>query len=213
MGSSTRHAGTCPGIPMTHSTDHDDLDAALRRCGSHWRGAQAHGLLCGRLAVHGAEAAGGWLAQVLESVDPANVLRDECESALEGLFQQTWQQLAERQSEFELLLPDDAEDPEQRTRAIADWCEGFLHGLVSEDHDEAVRKRLASEPLSDLIRDMLEITRATVGEDDDETTESAYAELVEYIRVATQLAYEELAETRTTPVTPGTMGGSSDTIH
>ena len=57
-------------------------------------------------------------------------------------------------------------------------------------------KRLASEPLADIIKDLVEISRATAGDDDDEGSESAFAELVEYLRVAAQLAYEELAEFR-----------------
>jgi uncharacterized protein YgfB (UPF0149 family) len=41
---------------------------------------------------------------------------------------------------------------------------------------------------------MLEMTRATADDDiDDEDSEQAYVELVEYIRVAAQLAFEELA--------------------
>ena len=198
---------------MALVTDHDELEAALRRCGSHWGSAQAHGLLCGRLAVHGAEGAGSWRDQVLESLDPADALRAECEIALDELFQETWRQLAERRSEFELLLPNEAEALAIRAQALADWCEGFLHGLVSQNHSEAIRKHLATEPLSDLIRDMLEITRATVGDDDEETTESAYIELVEYIRVAAQLAYEQLEEVRGTPLSPESIGGSSDTLH
>ena len=44
---------------------------------------------------------------------------------------------------------------------------------------------------------MLEITRATVEDDsDDASNEEAYVELVEYLRVAAQLTYEELAEFR-----------------
>ena len=80
---------------------------------------------------------------------------------------------------------------------MAHWCEGFLHGLVSAKHGDALKERLAAEPLADIIRDMLEITRAAAGEDDDaESDEAAYAELVEYLRVAAQLTYEELAEIR-----------------
>ena len=44
---------------------------------------------------------------------------------------------------------------------------------------------------------MLQITRAAADEDsDDETNEEAYADLVEYLRVAVQLTYEELVEFR-----------------
>ena len=194
---------------MTHSTDYNELDAALRRCGSHWTGAQSHGLLCGRLAIHGEAAAAAWRDQVLEGLDPADALRVECEMLLDDLLRSTWQQLAERQSEFELLLPDDEDEATVRTRALADWCEGFLHGMVAEKNNAAIRERLAAEPLADVIRDMLEITRATVGEEDDEeTNEAALTELVEYIRVAAQLAYEELADLREGDVPP-----APDTLH
>jgi uncharacterized protein YgfB (UPF0149 family) len=44
---------------------------------------------------------------------------------------------------------------------------------------------------------MLQLTRAAVeDESDEETNEAAYAEIVEYVRVAAQLTYEELAEFR-----------------
>ena len=182
---------------MQATIDYDELEAALRRAGSTWEVAQAHGLLCSRLAAEGQVAGAGWLGQVLEGTDRDNALRQECEVLLDGVFAESYRQLAERQSAFELLLPDDESSAERRTEALAHWCEGFLHGLVSGRRNEAVRKRLAEEPLADLIRDMLQITRAVADEDDSaEANERAYAELVEYVRVAAQVAYEELAELR-----------------
>jgi uncharacterized protein YgfB (UPF0149 family) len=177
--------------------DHNELDAALRRCGSTWNAGQTHGLLCSRLALAGAEGASRWLKQVLADTDPENTLCTECQAMLEALCTLTWQQLSERQSDFMLLLPDDDDSAQVRTEAMGQWCEGFLHGLVSETHGDKLRERLASDPLSDIIKDLLEITRATVGEEADEkATDNAFAELVEYLRVAAQLTYEELAEFR-----------------
>ena len=44
---------------------------------------------------------------------------------------------------------------------------------------------------------MLQITRASADDESDtESDEQAYAEIVEYLRVAAQLAYEELADLR-----------------
>ena len=81
--------------------------------------------------------------------------------------------------------------------ALGHWCEGFLHGLVAAEHSDALRERLAAEPLSDIIKDLLQITRAGLDEEsDEEDNESAYVELVEYVRVAAQLCYEELADLR-----------------
>jgi uncharacterized protein YgfB (UPF0149 family) len=177
--------------------DHNELDAALRRCGSTWNAGQTHGLLCSRLALAGAEGASRWLAQVLTDTDPENTLCTECQAMLEALCTSTWQQLSERQSDFMLLLPDDADSAQVRTEAMGQWCEGFLHGLVSEAHGDELRERLASDPLSDIIKDLLEITRASVGEEaDEQATDNAFSELVEYLRVAAQLTYEELAEFR-----------------
>ena len=185
---------------MEQAVNHDELDAALKRCGASWDAGQVHGLLCSRLAVLGADAGIGWLDQVLEGSDPDTVLRRECESMLDALYTYTHRQLAERQSDFEPLLPDHSDSTNIRADAIARWCEGFLHGLVSGSPDDILKERLANEPLSDIIKDMLQISRATVDEEtDDETNESAYAELVEYLRVAVQLTYEELAEFRSPP--------------
>jgi uncharacterized protein YgfB (UPF0149 family) len=176
--------------------DHNELDAVLRRCGSTWNAAQVHGLLCSRLALVGADGASRWLNQVLADTDPDNALRTECATMLEALWVTSSQQLSARQSDFVVLLPDD--DPAQlRAAAMGQWCEGFLHGLVSEQHGDGLKERLASDPLCDIIKDLLQITRATADDDrDDERSENAFAELVEYLRVATQITYEELADFR-----------------
>ncbi len=182
---------------MHEKVDHDRLDEALKRCGASWDAAQTHGLLTGRLAVAGVSAGPEWLRQVLEGTDESDALRAECQEMLDTLYQSTFWQLSERLSEFAPLLPDDDNDAGERTAAMAHWCEGFLHGLVSAKHGDEVRDRLAAEPLADIIRDMLQITRAEFdGTADDETNEAAYVELVEYLRVAAQLAYEELSEIR-----------------
>ena len=197
---------------MNQKVEHDALDETLRRSGASWDAAQAHGLLTGRLAVAGVPAGPQWLLHVLEGVDESNALRRECETMLDSLYQSTYWELSERLSEFTPLLPDDNSDASVRTRAMAHWCEGFLHGLVSAQHGDALRDRLATQPLADIIRDMLQITRAEVDDDiDDETNEAAYVELVEYIRVAAQLTYEELSEFRNTDDSPDP--GNADTVH
>lgn len=182
---------------MDEKVDHDTLDAALKRCGASWDAAQTHGLLTGRLAVSGVSAGPDWLVHVLEGTDETDALRLECQKMLDTLYQSTFWQLSERLSDFVPLLPDDDCDAAGRTMAMAHWCEGFLHGLVSAQHGDDLRNRLAAEPLADIIRDMLQITRADVDDEmDDETNEAAYVELVEYMRVAAQLAYEELSDIR-----------------
>lgn len=186
---------------MTTNIDHDQLNDALKRAGSTWNAAQAHGLLSGRLAVAGSAAGPGWIAQVLEGSDPPNALGKECEPLLEKLLQSTHRDLSERLSQFAPILPDDSDSRALRAEGLAHWSEGYLHGLVSAKHGDAVRKRLAAEPIAGIIKDLLAMTQATVDDGADrEQDEVAYAELVEYLRTAAQVVYEELALLR--PETP-----------
>jgi hypothetical protein len=197
---------------MDEKVDHDALEDALSRCGASWDAAQTHGLLTGRLAVSGVAAGPDWLLQVLEGTDESNAQRAACQQMLDTLYQATYWELSERLSEFMPLLPDDQTDAALRTVAMAHWSEGFLHGLVSAQHGDALRDRLAAEPLADIIRDILQITRAELDEATDaETNEAAYAELVEFLRVAAQLAYEELADIR--DANRQSKADSPDTMH
>jgi len=177
--------------------DHDLLNDALKRCGASWTAAQTHGLLSSRLAVGGVRGAAESLGQVLDGAAKTDALRTECENMLVTLSRSTHEAFTERLSRFEPLLPGDDDRADVRTEALAHWCEGYLHGLVSGEHDATLKERLAAEPLADIIKDMLQITRAAVDEDEDEDShEEAYVEIVEYLRVAAQLFYEELAELR-----------------
>lgn len=197
---------------MEQGIDHTALEHALKRCGATWDAAQTHGLLSGRLAIGGAGSGFEWLGQVLEGTDPADAQRTECEAMLVALFEATYRQLAERLSEFEPLLPDDHDSTAIKATALARWCEGFLHGLVSADQGVALRERIAAEPLADIVKDMLQIARASADDDDNaESDEQAYTELVEYVRVATQLAYEELSAVR--HVADQSVAGGSDALH
>ena len=125
----------------------------------------------------------------------------------------TYKALSERQSEFEPLLPDESEPLPLIAAAMAQWCEGFLHGLVSNVTDEALKQTLADEPVSDIIKDMLEMTRVAVDDDVPEENEEALTELVEYLRVASQLVYEVLSELRHRAALPAASIQNSDTMH
>jgi uncharacterized protein YgfB (UPF0149 family) len=194
---------------MTSSIDHNEVGAVLRNAGSDWSAAQAHGLLCSRLAVLGAEGGPDWFRLVLPEASADSVSHGDALALLDDLYNNTYRQLSERQSEFDLIMPGEGETDSVIATALAEWCEGFLHGLVSDVKGEALKKTLAAEPLSDIIKDMLEMTRASADDDDD--NEEALTELVEYLRVAAQLVYEELAELRRPQENPPVP--ESDAIH
>ena len=139
------------------------------------------GLLCARpdqdeneLATHlAALQVGDWSSErILDQLGPAlKVLKSE---------------LSDTDMGFRLLLPSEDRPLSERTRCLAFWCSGFLTGFG------AAGPVIESEEAGDALRMIEQIARAaTDPESDQEEEESAYAELIEFVRVAVLLLREE----------------------
>ena len=155
--------------------------------------AEAHGTLVGALCTAAAYRFEDWLQEIL----PEGRAETVSNSTLRGLYFLTSETLAGQDLEFQPLLPEDAQPLDERTAALAQWCVGFLYGLGSGSIQDL--KTLPGE-VGEVVRDFDEITRVGVdGGETDEQNESAYAELVEFVRVGVQLVFEELEPLRDEP--------------
>lgn len=172
------------------SPDFDSIDDALQRVGAPMGAAESHGLLCGMICGQGHGNRRGWGEQVLDEVDMNNLLVKECDGLLDQLFEQTQQQLNDAVLEFALFLPVEGDVISIRVEALAEWCQGFLYGFGIAGGNKA---ESMPDDSRDLLRDIAEISRAAIDDEDDpEVDESAYTELVEYLRMGVLLMNEEL---------------------
>jgi hypothetical protein len=152
--------------------------------------AEAHGTLAGALCALGPYRLEDWLAEILP--DGASV--GAADPALETLYAQTVASLCGQEMAFDLLIPDDDQSVEERTGALTSWCTGFLYGLGTNG---AADPHQVPGELGEILRDMIEITRAGVDASDSlEANESALAELVEFVRVGVQLVFDQLQPLR-----------------
>jgi uncharacterized protein len=172
----------------------DELEATLTTAAAPTGAAEAHGSLCGALAADAHFDAEAWAGTALPATDvDADALRTR--NLLRTLAAETQAALTSQDMEFEPLLPDDEAPLEQRVVAIAAWCAGFLYGIGSGGLKAG--EAAVPEPVGEIIRDFGEISRASIdAEETEESNESSYAEIVEYLRAAAQLAFEELEERR-----------------
>jgi uncharacterized protein len=151
-----------------------DFEDVLATAGSLADAAEAHGSLCGALC----------------SMSPS----DESAAMIEKVFTATATSFGEQGMEFEPLLPDDESPLNGRANALALWCTGFLYGLGTGHISDL---EALNGDVGEIVRDFTEISRATGDDADaDESNEQAYAELVEFIRVAAQVVFEELLPLR-----------------
>lgn len=151
--------------------------------------AECHGVNCGLLC----RLPDASLDVFLGLLDMLELIKSPGASlklTLEELLTSTRSQLSDVELGFSLWLPNDDEMLEERTMALAQWCSGFLAGLGSSG-DETLKAM--SDDANDAIKDLQQISTADVGDtDESEEDEAAYAEIVEYIRIAVLMIKEDL---------------------
>lgn len=174
-----------------------DIQDALEGARSLTDAAEAHGTLAGSLCSAAAYRFEDWLGEIM----PEGRAAPDVSGLLHDLFTGTATALVDAQMEFEPLLPADGQALADRAAALGQWCQGFLYGLGSGSLGDV--SRLPGE-VGEIVRDLSEITQVGVdARESEESNESAYAELVEFVRVGVQLIFEELGPFRQPPKPPG----------
>ena len=170
------------------SDDHDvfaehfeELDQQLRQFGAGPGLAEIHGMACGLLCSGRREStAEDWRALVgpySESGGLERVLNSVFALALAGLRSEDFS--------FRLLLPGEAAPISRRVETISEWCSGFMQAFARTG------ATTSSPEGTEAVADIEEIARIAADHRDDETQKRQLAEIEEYLRVATQLLFDE----------------------
>lgn len=161
------------------------LTTILQKIQPNCHVSQIHGLLCGYICAMAGNPIDFW-----EDVFPNTQKSRKGEEMLKELYELTYHQLSEFSFEFMLVLPDDKSDINVRAESLGLWCQGFLTGL--EQSDVMARAAINAE-LKEAMDDIIEIAQLSFGDiasnDEDET---AYFELVEYVRLSVLMIFHEL---------------------
>jgi len=162
---------------------------ALAEVGSLTGAAEAHGIICGRLCAEGASADPRWLEHILGDAPRAEAA-GRCDALLHALLDKTERDLEGQALALRLVLPGDNEPVTARTEALGEWCQGFLLGFALTGFQDL--SALSGEA-QEFVRDVQEIARvdADAASEGSEEDESAFAEVVEYLRVGLMVLYEE----------------------
>lgn len=162
----------------------DEVTNMLEMTEQKLHASQVHGLISGILCG-GFEEEASWQELVM-----GEKLAPDCAGELTEVFNVTRQQLKDFLMQFAMILPDDDTDLPVRAEALTVWCQGFLTGLKVAG--TPIIGRDPSE-LTDAIDDLIEIAKMNYEEVvASEEDEEAYAELVEYVRMAVIMIYTEL---------------------
>lgn len=179
-----------PGI-VDIMQDYDALNEILNTSGAGIHASECHGflcaLVCGNGQVQEQKIKDYFLLDTDEIANP-----EECFIHLKSLAEEIEAQMHSSDLELTLLLANENDPLAERSRSLAEWCQGFMSGLGLS----GVTQGQIPPESKELIDDFYKIARLDADNEDesDQGNDFALMELTEYVRMGTLFIFEDLLE-------------------
>lgn len=168
----------------------DDLTQMLIHHGALASTSEIHGFLVGNLCQRAGESEWLYGVETLLEINLGEI--DNLKAILKHLYQQVGTTLEEGQFDFELLLPDSETPLPLIVEGLAEWVNGFLAGLVSQNNSDSDGFISKPQETRELILDLAKISEATATSEGAED-EREFIEICEYVKVAALNIYENFS--------------------
>ncbi len=179
---------TCCGETQSlMNLDYDELNAVFLDAKLGVEAAECHGFICGYFCASNAldmELLQEHLIGVPEDAGAIDISR----RVLDTIASDVASDLLSDEISFNLLLPADGRAMHERSTALSEWCGAFISGLGIGRYGD---RSDDNEHCEEFIKDVAAMSKLETTLEEDEETESALFELVEYIRVGVIMLYQE----------------------
>lgn len=168
---------------------YEEMEAAISVAGLELNAAEVHGIICGAICNQMKTGTAPDMNQLITAgADVQSGSLEQLQSNLELLLRGAVEELHRDDGDFRMLLPDDEVGLTRRLQSLADWCRGFLLGLLD---GERVAVDEFSADAAEVARDMIAVSELEA-DGDGEDSEWDLAQVEEYVRVGVQLIFAEL---------------------
>lgn len=182
---------------MSSTDKYYQLESSLQLAGLHQPTSEVHGMIIGSISNHMYSSKAPDLLAMLAVKESSSAMLAPFQELLYEMYRDGSETLLENGEDYELLLVDEEASLTVRTESLADWCKGYLLGLL---FGNAVTLDQLPEEGAEIARDLLAISEAGASNQDDdqdnEQDEWALAELEEYVKVGSQLIFESIVRYR-----------------
>ncbi len=176
---------------MNNQLNYDGITNLLSQHGVIVDGAEVHGILSGMLCGGMSLTDRKWMNVLSDTINQGDDFNHEIQQCLNDLFNQTCEQLLESEFALQLLLPDDKAPINDRGMAIINWVQGFMLGFGLFQQDLVP----CSEEVREALEDFANIAQMEEPMSEDEESERALFEVMEYVKISALLCYSELGKT------------------
>jgi yecA family protein len=166
----------------------DTLTALLERNNILTTAAEIQGMFCGMLGGGMPLECQDWLEPLADFINQGESFSKEVDEEFKSLFQITCQELVESDFALVLCLPEDSAPINERGQALLNWVQGFMLGFGLHQDDLTG----CSDDVKEALEDFAEIARMDDEMNEDEESEQALFEVMEY--VTAMLCFNELGK-------------------
>ena len=153
--------------------------------------AEVHGILAGLICAGVKLDATSWEVPFNDLVNEGLGLPLEAKNVATDLYSTICAQLTDGNLAFTLLLPDDDQPLDERAEAMSQWAQSFLVGFGMMQS----KLNQAPENIQELITDLRDISQVSLDfEPEDEESELAFNEVIEYLRIGAIICFNEFAQ-------------------
>lgn len=165
----------------------EKLLAALEAAEIGQHPVEVHGAMVGLIAGGVEQGRGAWLKPLLELMNDGQALPGDLQQLVKNSLPTPRRVLAERDFGFTPLLPEEEEPLCDRVEAMSLWVQSFLTGLA------IIQPGLNKAPqdVREIVADLAAIAQVEIDVAEDEESEAAYTEIVEFVRMAAIHCYQE----------------------
>lgn len=166
------------------------LEQALERINADHTASEAQGMACGMLAFNREIRLINWLKQVLpKGADSQDVYVQEAAKLLTQLFEHAKSSLNANELAFEILLPPEEFDLDERVYCLQQWCQGVAFGVAASGLKTLADLKPASK---EWFEDMVKIgSSGEMDVTDEDESEAAFEELKSFLSVGILMFNEE----------------------
>jgi yecA family protein len=169
---------------------YDSVTALLERNNILTTAAEVQGMLCGMLGGGMPLECRDWMEPLADFIHQGEDFSKEVQTTLNELYDSSCQQLLGSDFSLVLCLPEDSTPINERGQALLNWVQGFMLGFGLHQADLTG----CSEDVKEALEDFAEIARMDEEMPEDEESEQAFFEVMEYVRVTAMLCFNELGK-------------------
>lgn len=151
---------------------------------------EIHGIICGMLAGGMTVDDQSWVEALADVVNQGESFPLELKEQIVDMYNEICQQFIEPDFALSLCLPDDASPINERGQCLMYWVQGFMLGFGLHQADLSK----CSEDVKEALEDFSQIARMDEKMDEDESSEQALFEVMEYVRISAMLCFNELGK-------------------